>query len=588
MNSAAPGASRRSVALALLAVLALRLLHMHFAIAGPLTWHLGPDEDFYRRFGMDVASGGGGLTDEFAFMDPLYGYIVGAVLKLAGNLFPLYLLQILVDCATAFGLYRIACEFRSPRAGIVAMFVYAATGTAIAYTMSILKATWVACFIVYWMYAALWLLKRPGAKSYAAFGLWCGVGVALRANLLLLVPLAIVALAWLRWRDGERRIAPQARDACALLAGLALPLLLLAARNHAISGNFSPMPNNGGIVLHQLYNPDNPQSRAGVPHFVRRYSAPGEIWQEYRNEAERRAGHPLKAHEVNAYWKGVATGYLVSHPWQSLGNAVRKLREFSAYPEVPNTRNYGDERLVSPLLRALPLPFGWLFALGVPGLFWLLRRDRRAVLLFAPLLMGLFTIAVFFAEDRFRFNIIGPFVLGAAFWLVAFYDLIRQRLWSKLAMALAVSALLGVWTVAQARLLIPAFPSDWSRLAWGYLKSGQAAKAKDVLDRIAAADPQTIGLDEFRGYLALTGKRYEEAAQHYANAVRQRADRHEVWHNYSLALEETGHLEEALAAEAHAEQLSPAKEYRLRIADLLDRLDRHAEAQEIRRAERVE
>ncbi|HJR74834.1 MAG TPA: glycosyltransferase family 39 protein [Luteimonas sp.] len=587
MISTAPGALRRSVALALLVVLLLRLLHMHFAIVGPLTWQLGPDEDFYRRFGMDVAFGGGGLTDEFAFMDPLYGYIVGGVLKAAGGLFPLYPLQILVDCATAFGLYRIACELRSPRAGIVAILLYAVTGTAIAYTMSILKATWVACFIVYWMYAALVLLRRPGLRTYAAFGLWCGIGVALRANLLLLVPLGIAALAWLRWREGDG-IAAIVRDAAALLVGLALPLALLAARNHAISGHFSPMPNNGGIVLHQLYNPNNPQSRAGVPHFVRRYSAPGEIWAEYRKEAERRAGHPLKAHEVNAYWKGEATQYLVSHPWQSLVNGVRKLREFSAYPEVPNTRNYGDERLVSPLLRALPLPFGWLFALGVPGLIWLLRRDRRAVLVFAPLLMGMFTIAVFFAEDRFRFNIVGPFVLGAAFWLEALWRMASERRWRMLALGLAISGLLGAWSIVQARLLIPPFPSDWSRLAWGYLKSGQTVKARGVLDKIAGNDPQAVGLEEFRGYLALTGKRYEEAVQHYENAVRQRTDRHEVWHNYSLALEETGRVEEALAAEAHAEQLSSAKAYRLRIADLLDRLDRHAEAQAIRRAERAD
>src|SRR5262245_20471918 len=98
-------------------VLALRLLHMRYAIAGPLTWQLGPDEEYYRQFGLDVASGAFGLVERFAFMDPLYGYIVGGVLKLTGSLFPLFLLQILVDCASAYGLYRIACELRQPSAG---------------------------------------------------------------------------------------------------------------------------------------------------------------------------------------------------------------------------------------------------------------------------------------------------------------------------------------------------------------------------------------------------------------------------------------------------------------------------------------
>lgn len=580
---AAPHPSGRTVGLALAAVLLLRLLHLHFAIAGPLTWYLGPDEDFYRAFGMDVAFGSGGLTEVFAFMDPLYGYIVGAVLKLTGGgLFPLYLLQIVVDCAAAYGLYRIACELRHPRAGIVAMLVYAVTGTAIAYTMSVLKATWVACFIVYWIYAALLVLRRPGWRAYAAFSAWCGIGVALRANLLLLVPLAIAALGWLRWRDGERNVSAFSRDVISMLAGLALPLLLLAARNHVISGNFSPMPNNGGIVLHQLYNPDNPESRAGVPRFVRRYSTPVEIWQEYKQEAERRAGHPLKAHEVNHYWRDDAVAYLTAHPWQDLRNGFRKLREFSAYPEVPNTRNYNDERRASPLLAFLPLPFGWLFALGVPGLAWLLWRDRRAVLVLAPLAMGLFTVAVFFAEDRFRFNIIAPFVLGTAIWLEALWRAASTRQWRKLLIALVVTALLGAWTITQARL-IPPYPSDWSRFAWGYLKSGQRQKAEEVVSEAAARDPHAAGVDELRGYLALNDKRFAEAADFYRHALQLRV-RPELLHNYSLALEGDGKIEEALAVAAAADQMQSNRDSRIRIAELLDRLDRHIEAEAIRQA----
>ncbi|MGY3265896.1 4-amino-4-deoxy-L-arabinose transferase-like glycosyltransferase [Lysobacter sp. HA35] len=449
------GAPRRAVAWVLGLTALLRLAHLYFAIRSPLTYQPGPDEAYYIAFGHDVASGSGGLQPIFAFMDPFYGYLVGAVLRVTGSLFPIYLLQIALDTLTAYGLYRIAGELGRPRTGLVAAAIYALTGTAIAYTAAILKPTCDVAYLTWWSFALLGLMQQPTPRRWALFGAYCGLGVAIRSNLLLMTPLA-VAVVFACSVEARRRWV---HGVSFLIAGLALPLALLVARNHAISGNWSPLPNNGGIVLHQLYNDENPQSRSGVPSFVGRYTAPFEIWRGYEREAQRRAGHSLRPNEVSAYWQHEATSYLFAHPWQSMANGIRKLREFSAYPEVPNTRSYGDERCFSPVLRALPLPFGWLFALGLPGLVLWLRRDRRALVLLAPVAMGLLTIAVFFAEDRFRFDFIGPFVLGSACWLVFLFDALRRRDVRELAFGIVVSGLLGAWSAIQARQLIPAFPS---------------------------------------------------------------------------------------------------------------------------------
>ncbi|MEF3083835.1 glycosyltransferase family 39 protein [Luteimonas sp. SMYT11W] len=562
--------------LALACVLLLRLLHMQYALAGPLTWQMGADEDFYWRFAHDVAFGSGGLQDGWAFMDPLYAYLLGAILKLGAGAFPIYVLQIAVDCLSAYGMYRIAALLGRPRAGLIAIFVYAITGTAIAYTMALLKATWVAAFVVWWMYGALSFCRNGRLANWLGFGVLCGIGVALRANLLLMAPLALLCAGWLRWREGDTPKAISLGAAC-LLAGLAMPLFLLVARNAAISEKYSPMPNNGGIVLHQIYNVENPEGRAGVPSFVGRYSAPGEIWDGYRAEAERRAGTRLTPQAVDAYWREQASTYIESHRLQSVGNAVRKLREASAYPEVPNTRNYVDERIVSPLLHALPLPFGWLFALGVPGLALLTWRDRRGIILLAPLAMGALTLAVFFAEDRFRFNVIAPFVVGTGIWVDALWRALATRQWRSIAAGILITSLLGAWTLSQARLLIPEFPSDWTRLAWGYLKSGQEDKARAILQ---AQPPGTPGVDELLGYLAVREQRWDLAIAAFERAVEFRQDRHEVWHNFSLALEGGGRTEDALAAAAQALRLRPAEpDYLIHAGDLLIALKRPQEAE---------
>ncbi|NYZ62817.1 glycosyltransferase family 39 protein [Luteimonas deserti] len=576
-----PFVQRRTLGIALAFVLVLRLIHMRYALAGPLTWQMGADEDFYWRFAQDVAQGSGGLTAEFAFMDPLYGYLLGASLKLGMGAFPLYLLQIGVDCLSAFGLYRLGCLLGRPRAGLLALVVYGLTGTAIAYSMALLKATWVAAFVIWWMYGALRLTAGQRGRSAIMFGVFCGLGIALRANLLLMVPLAVFCIGWLRWRDGAR--APElARLGGGILAGVLIPVLLLVARNVTISDKWSPMPNNGGIVLHQIYNAGNPEGRAGVPEFVGRYTAPSEIWDGYRREAERRLERPLAPQAVDAYWRAEAMAYLRAHPGRSIGNGIRKLREASAYPEVPNTRNYVDERIVSPLLAVLPLPFGWLFALGIPGLALLAVRDRRSLIVLAPLAMGALTLAVFFAEDRFRFNVIGPFVLGTGIWLDAAWRLASARRWSVFAAACGLPLVLGAWTLVQARLLIPPFPSDTQRLMWGYIKSGQEAKARALLDQMAATHPEAAGIDEVQGYLAVRDTRWTDAAAHLERAIGQRPDRHEAWHNFSLALEATGRVEDALVAELRAVDLRPGQaDYLIRAGDLLKALGREQDAREL-------
>ncbi len=95
--------------------------------------------------------------------------------------------------------------------------------------------------------------------------------------------------------------------------GLAVPLALLSVRNEQISSTFSPLPNNGGVVLHHLYNPDNPKAALLLPKFVK-YGTPSQIWRDYSREAERRVGHALTPHQVDKYWRSEAIGYIASHP----------------------------------------------------------------------------------------------------------------------------------------------------------------------------------------------------------------------------------------------------------------------------------
>ena len=301
------------VLLVLALVLGLRVLHMTCALRSPLMFQPGPDEEFYLRFGQAVARGTGG-TPEFAFMDPAYGYFLGLIFKLLGtNLFVVYLVQVVLDTVTAFCIFLIGREFGRPRAGLLGALLYGLTCTAIYFSTTLLKATWVANFMTLWVLFSLILLRVRSVSSWLFFGVLCGYGIALRANLVLMAALSSVLLPWLSRVQSQRSIRETALRVGVFCVGLTVPLALLSVRNAQISSTFSPLPNNGGVVLHHLYNPDNPKAALLLPKFVK-YGTPSQIWRDYSREAERRAGHALTPHEVDQYWRSEAIGYIASHP----------------------------------------------------------------------------------------------------------------------------------------------------------------------------------------------------------------------------------------------------------------------------------
>ncbi len=557
------------VVLALAVVFGLRVFHMASALRSPLMFQPGPDEEFYLRFGRAVA-GGTSETAEFAFMDPAYGYILGLIFKLLGaNIYVVYLIQVLLDTVTAFGIFLIGREFGRPRAGLLGALVYALTCTAVYFSTTLLKATWVANFMTLWVLFGLILLRARNVSSWLFFGLLCGYGIALRATLMLMAALSVALLPWLSRAESKRSTRETALRVGMLCVGLAVPLALLSLRNEQISSTYSPLPNNGGVVLHHLYNPENPRAEISFPRFVK-YGTPTQIWRDYSKEAERRVGHVLSPHEVDQYWRSEAVAYIASHPIAFLGNAFRKLGEFVAYIEVPNNRSLLQDRLFSPVLRALPSPFGWLFAMGVPGIALLLYRDRRAVLVIAPVAVAAATVAVFFSEDRFRFHAVPMLALGAGVFLEQLYTWIRSHQNAKYATAVLVSVLLGSTSVLLASQM-PQPQITWDRVIWGYLKMNNRdaiAPAKDLALRAAAEQPTNPKIQEALAYIAAAEGRYTDAVAYYRRTAELRTDDHVAHYNLAKMLVKVGNDQEAIREATLAAKIEPLPEYQELLEEL--------------------
>ncbi|MDP9066397.1 MAG: glycosyltransferase family 39 protein [Pseudomonadota bacterium] len=510
----ADAARRLAIFAVLAAVLALRLMHLSSTVQNPLNYQPGPDESYYQRFGAAVARGQGERVAEFTFMDPGYGYLLGSIFKVTGtDAFAVYFMQAVVDTATALAIVVLGGQLGRRRAGLYGALFYGVTSTAIMFSASLLKETWVAAFLIWWTVAAVAVARSDRKLAWCGFGVVCGIGIALRSTLTVIAVFSL-ALPWLYGRkDRLATVAPVA-------AGLVLALLPWALRNFQAYGSLSPLPHNGGIVLHQVYNVDNPQAAIWIPAFVN-YAHPSEIWKGYAAEAERRQGRSLSPPAVDRYWRDQALAFIRENPGPVLFRAARKSLAFLSASEIPNNRAEAEERLFSPVLRWLPAPMPWLLAMGLAGLAIFAARDRRWLIVAAPIALSWLTMTFFWAEERFRFHAVPELALLSGIWaevIVAAVRNVGRRQAAVFGLLAASVAAMSVYLGRQ----YPAPPVRWDHIVWGYIKMGKPQPARQIAERVAIEQPDDEPVLEALGYLDAASQDYRQAALAYQRAIELR------------------------------------------------------------------
>lgn len=540
-------------------VLALRLAHLSSALISPLSYQPGPDEEYYLRFGQAVLSGHGQNAAEFTFMDPAYGFFLGAVFKVAGvSLFTIYALQCLLDTATALGILYAGRLLGRPRAGVYGALLYGLCATAIMFSTALLKEVWVTSFVTWWVVCALKVIRTEKRWPWLAFGLYCGIGIGLRSTLVLMGAAGLL-LPLLSAPAAFRDIKTWAAKSAALALGLLLAVLPWSVRNHNAYGSWSFLPHNSGVVLHQAYNPDNPDSSIWIPPFVN-YLEPAEIWRGYAAEASRRSGVVLSPPAVDRYWKRQALSFMADHPGQVLADMWHKLLKFFAASEIPINRSLVEERMFSPVLRLLPMPAAWLLAMGFPGLVWLALKDRRWVIIAVPVAVSLFTAVCFWAEDRFRFHAMSMLALGAGFWIDSLLEAARTRRARAAGVFAALAASLGATSVALANV-VPTPVVHWDHIVWGYVKMGKVDEARVIAQRIALEQPDNGPILEALGFTAIKRMDFAEAAQDYERAIAARPRSHVAHYNLAKVYLQLGNRARALEEAKAAADLNPSADY---------------------------
>jgi 4-amino-4-deoxy-L-arabinose transferase-like glycosyltransferase len=383
--------------------------------ASPLNGYHVLDHQYYLEWARQVAAGEHGVA--VFEQGPLYPYLLGAAFRVVGERIALIVaLQMAVGTMAVVLTYLSARRLWDTRTALLGGVLAAVYGPLVFYECMVMKSFLSPVLTVAAFYAglrwadggrAIWL-----ALQGAAIGLAC---LERESHILLWIP----AVAWI-WslgaeqpRAGSWRLARMGILTATVMACIAPTAL----RNWLVSGQLVIVTAGGGEVFFMAHGPHaNGYYRA--PDFVK--PNPFVEHEDFRREAQRRAGHLMTRGQASRFWFRAAWEHAAAHPartlWLTAKKAVILLNDF----EVNDSENYRVARRVVGILYWLP-SFGWISGLGLLGAAVCLCQGKRFQLLLGFVAAHVATVLLTYNFGRFRLGLTPLWCLLAACgiaWLV--------------------------------------------------------------------------------------------------------------------------------------------------------------------------
>jgi 4-amino-4-deoxy-L-arabinose transferase-like glycosyltransferase len=364
------------------------------------------------------------------YQDPLYPTFLSLLYRLFGpDSLGVLLAQAALDAGSVVLLWATARRLFGSVPALVSGLLAAFYAVFVFYAALLLKAP-----LLLFLFNLCFLLLVRAAASGKALA-WLAAGVALglaaltRANALLFVPL------WLLWiaLDRRRPAAARALGAAAACAGVALALLPVAVRNHAVGGEWVLVNSQGGQNFYIGNFRGNDTGGYRAPPFLR--ADPKYEEEDFAREAEKALGRDLTPAQVSSYWWRRGLEEILADPGHFLRHTGRKLLVLVNHHEIADNYSFDFVAdVAAPMLR-WPLPsFGLLLPVALCGAFFA-RRERAVWLLFAFAASYAASLVLFFNLSRLRLPLAPLVILFAGKGLVELFRRARAREWRTLAAA---------------------------------------------------------------------------------------------------------------------------------------------------------
>ena len=601
------------LALAIFAVaLLVRLVHVWQIRRAPFFSLLMGDSHGYDEWARRIAAGDW-FGHEVFYQAPLYPYLLGVIYAIAGrHLLLVRIVQTLIGSASCTLLALAAARLFSRRAGLAAGLMLALYAPAIFFDGLLQKSV----LDVFFVCLALWLIAKA-LNVWFFLGLTMG-GLALtRENALVFI---IVILVWIVL---EAKGPGLLKRTGLFLAGLAIVLVPVAARNSYVGGGFYITTSQFGP---NFYIGNNPAADGTYQSLRFGRGAPEYERQDATELAEHALGKRLTPAEVSGYWTDKALDFITSKPGAWLTLMGRKVALLWNATEMLDTESQEAHAEWSVPLRLGGFigHFGVLVPLALLGLVVTWPMRSRLWILYAMTFAYAASVVLFYVFARYRYPLVPLLILFAAAGVAALPELIRARavpgrLWTLAAVA-AVAVFcnwpilsttlmravtetnLGVALQAEGRLdeatdhyhraiaLQPDYPPAYNNLATALRAKGQIADAVTTYQQALRLRPEYPEAQYNLANALMDAGKPAEAIDHFRIALQTIPASVDVHNNLGIALMGQGKRDEAIAEFREALQVDPdsVKAHR-NLADALGSAHQYDEAiRHYRRAAQLE
>lgn len=380
----------------------------------------------------------------------------------------------------------------------------------------LLASSWTVLFLTLSLYLLLLQTDAPGGWKAFGAGLFLGLAVLCRPNMLLIAPFYLYVF----FRPGGVRQALKSFQPYVLLLGVFVAILPVTVRNYAVGNDMVLISAGGGW---NFYLGNNPEAN-GLFHIPAASGVPNDIllYEFAHRQAEIKSGRKLAASEGSRFWFGQGLSYLQHNPKKAAFLYWKKFKLFWNNQEISEGYHTDFFAQYSFLLRLPLLSFGVAALLGLVGALWSImtgnHRERLLLLLAAAYMVS---VLIFFVHARLRFPM-SVFLLIMAGSALKNIRLPFTR--GSYGVAGLVCLLLSAFLIfqdlpADAKKLNESSSFTYYSLARKFVKTKKFSQAFDLFEKALESDPSNYLIMVEAGKAAGNAGDSEGAEEYYTKAL---------------------------------------------------------------------
>jgi tetratricopeptide (TPR) repeat protein len=475
------------IAIFLLAFM-LRLIHINqMKENNPFFSHPILDSQIYDDQALQIA--GGDLAGKMVFfMGPLYPYFMALIYSIFGHdFYLLFLIQIIIGSFSCVLIYLIAQKIFSRPVAVISAIIAALYGMFIFYDGLIMIETISMFLNLMFVWSLLLFYEKPGGWKIFLAGLWLGLSIIARPNILLVIPLILV------WIFMERsRLSPPVKKAgpgvwlfmAVFLLGTGLVISTVTLRNVFVDKDFVLVTSSGGI---NFYIGNNPQASGTYMDPLGMGQSASTLELESTQKACEIVGRELKPSAVSNFWFGEGLRFIVTKPFDYLKLLGRKLFLLINDYESPVNQNFYFLKQYSGVLQLPLFTFGIICPLALVGMILALKAWRKSFPLYAMIVSYAVALVLFFVLSHYRIPMTALMIIFAGYTVYWLALKIKER---KMVRMIPVFILLiGLAILSNWKTTELTFANEYYNLGVVYNQQGLFEKAVDSLNKAAELNP---------------------------------------------------------------------------------------------------